>query len=665
MTTAAKLRESARVLEQRGQWKEALETYEKVAREAEDDGSDLPVLNRIGDLHMRLGETEAAVQAYRRAVDAYVEAGLTNNAIALCNKILRSAPDRAEVYLRMGQLSAAQGFLADARRSFLKYAELVRRSGDLDASFAALEEFASLCPQDTDVRSLLAQQLRSHGLDDRALAQLRILYAQLAVGGGVATAAATGEAILELDPEADLSALLPEVESPVDGESPDAPLVGAGTASGESIISGLQSNTDFEDWGEPPPGVSPPVDVEDADMEESRETEPLPVLGEFLEPPAARDDVAFVDEGLLDDDLGEESPFEPLPFLGGSADVAGYESLEVEADSLRERLAAAPHDADARDRLVALVAAQGEDPASRTALEEAHRALAAEGRFVEAADAVQALIALHPEESAGYRKQVEYAFRGGDRERLIRAYLDLANHLQATGLAPKARSVFQRVLDLAPDNREAQQGVGLVESRDPGSATPAEGDRGAEASIPPPEASSDGYVNLGALIFDEEESTEPTTRFVVREEEPSGDEDRDFAEMLARFKTKVADNIDVEDSKSHYDLGLAYKDMGLVDEAISQFQVALRGGANPLATLEVLGDCFVEKGQHTLAARVLERALQVDAADAELIGVFYLLGRCKETLGDFRAAADYFERVLALDIRFRDATERLESLRNA
>jgi tetratricopeptide (TPR) repeat protein len=183
--------------------------------------------------------------------------------------------------------------------------------------------------------------------------------------------------------------------------------------------------------------------------------------------------------------------------------------------------------------------------------------------------------------------------------------------------------------------------------------------------IPPPEAASDGYVDLGALILDEDESTEPTTRFVVREEEPSGDEDRDFAEMLARFKNKVADNIDIEDSKSHYDLGLAYKDMGLVDEAISQFQVALRGGANPLATLEVLGDCFVEKGQHTLAARVLERALQVDAADAELIGVFYLLGRCKETLGDSRAAADYFERVLALDIRFRDATERLESLRNA
>jgi tetratricopeptide (TPR) repeat protein len=136
--------------------------------------------------------------------------------------------------------------------------------------------------------------------------------------------------------------------------------------------------------------------------------------------------------------------------------------------------------------------------------------------------------------------------------------------------------------------------------------------------------------------------------------------------MLAHFRQKVAENIEVEDATSHYDLGLAFKEMGLVDEAIAEFQVALRGGANPLATLEILGQCFVEKGQYPVAARVLDRALRLpNASDAELVGVLYQLGRSEEAMGRPRQAVDYYERVLSVAIRFRNAGRRIEALRAA
>ncbi|HEX5724486.1 MAG TPA: tetratricopeptide repeat protein, partial [Longimicrobiaceae bacterium] len=173
------------------------------------------------------------------------------------------------------------------------------------------------------------------------------------------------------------------------------------------------------------------------------------------------------------------------------------------------------------------------------------------------------------------------------------------------------------------------------------------------------------YIDLSTLILGDEQA-EPTTRFVVEEKEPSGDEDRDFAEMLAHFRQKVAENIEVEDSSSHYDLGLAFKEMGLVDEAIAEFQVALRGGANPLATLELLGQCFVEKGQYAVASRVLDRALRLpNASDADLVGVLYQLGRSEEALGRPATAIEYYERVLSVDIRFRDTSRRIEALRAA
>jgi tetratricopeptide (TPR) repeat protein len=173
-------------------------------------------------------------------------------------------------------------------------------------------------------------------------------------------------------------------------------------------------------------------------------------------------------------------------------------------------------------------------------------------------------------------------------------------------------------------------------------------------------------VDLGSLILGDPEDREQTTRFVVEEKEPTGDEDRDFADMLAHFRQKVAENIEAEDSSSHYDLGLAFMEMGLTDEAIAEFQVALRGGSNPLATLELLGQCFVEKGQYPVASRVLERALRLpNVGDAELVGVLYHLGRSHEELGNTAQAVELYERVLSVDIRFRDAARRAEALRGA
>ncbi|HEU0079056.1 MAG TPA: tetratricopeptide repeat protein, partial [Longimicrobiaceae bacterium] len=173
------------------------------------------------------------------------------------------------------------------------------------------------------------------------------------------------------------------------------------------------------------------------------------------------------------------------------------------------------------------------------------------------------------------------------------------------------------------------------------------------------------YVDLGSLIM-EDEPTERTTRFVVEEEEPTGDEDRDFADMLAVFRQKVNENISAEDAASHYDLGLAFMEMGLVDEAIAEFQVALRAGASPLATLELLGRCFVDKGQFAVASRVLERALKIPGTgEPDVVGVVYQLGRCQEAMGNSAAAQEAYERVLAFDIRFRDTLARLDALRRA
>jgi tetratricopeptide (TPR) repeat protein len=286
---------------------------------------------------------------------------------------------------------------------------------------------------------------------------------------------------------------------------------------------------------------------------------------------------------------------------------------------------------------------------------------------------------LTPEAVRVHQKRVEYAFRTNDRTRLIAAYLDLGQSLGEAGQPEKARAVYQRVLDLAPDDLRAQVALSALADATPApppapppvrggpspiparpSAAPAHAHATSARASPPPTATGD-FVNLGDLLRDPDEVR--STRIVVPEHEPTGDEEADFAEMLRRFKQGIAESVDAADYESHYDLGVAYKEMGLVDEAIAEFQKALRGPLNRLASYEALGQCFVEKGQYAAASALLTRALaEPGVTDDKAIGVLYLLGRAAEELRRDDEAHGYYQRVMVMDIEFRDVAQRLSAL---
>src|SRR6185312_4223464 len=302
------------------------------------------------------------------------------------------------------------------------------------------------------------------------------------------------------------------------------------------------------------------------------------------------------------------------------------------------------------------------------------------------------IIRLNPGSVRHHQKRVEYAFRSNDKPRLGEAYIELADALFRDGQAEKAKQVYHRVLELSPDDVRA---IAALESfgtpatpieapptprpsgRPTRAVTPSKGGRRYTAALqttdippeppPAPEASTGGdddFVSLGDWLRDQEGPK--STRMVVDEEAPTGDEQADFADMLKKFKQGVADNVDAEDHESHYDLGVAYKEMGLLDEAISEFQKALRGTAHRVRTYEALGQCFLEKKQLPVASTILQRALsEPGARDEQLVGVLYLLGYVNEALGKPGDAKGYYERVFGVDIQFRDVGDRLNAVDKA
>jgi tetratricopeptide (TPR) repeat protein len=136
--------------------------------------------------------------------------------------------------------------------------------------------------------------------------------------------------------------------------------------------------------------------------------------------------------------------------------------------------------------------------------------------------------------------------------------------------------------------------------------------------------------------------------------------------MLARFKQGIDENIDEADFQSHYDLGVAFKEMGLLDEAIAEFQKALRAPEGKLRTSELLGVCFFDKGAYGVTESILRRGLELPASgDQERLGILYWLARALEEQGKKVEARDLYGRVFAVDIRFIDVGERVKALAKA
>ena len=142
-----------------------------------------------------------------------------------------------------------------------------------------------------------------------------------------------------------------------------------------------------------------------------------------------------------------------------------------------------------------------------------------------------------------------------------------------------------------------------------------------------------------------------------------------FEEFRNELGEAVKDEVDLE---THYNLGIAYREMGLLEEAISEFQrVAKENNAGSafrygMQCCTLLGLAFMEKGQPSIAAMWYERALRSPKLDAEtILALRYDLGVAQELAGETEAAFKSFSEVYAMNIDYRDVAERIALLGKA
>jgi tetratricopeptide (TPR) repeat protein len=131
----------------------AISEYEKVLKA---DPKDLTVMNTVGDLHSRLGETDKAAECFKSVGDAYASQGFTVKAIAMYKKLSKLRASM-ECVLRLAELYTQQGLFNDARAQYLQVAEEFLKTGQLDQAVRIFEKTLEMDPDNVTMRTKLAE----------------------------------------------------------------------------------------------------------------------------------------------------------------------------------------------------------------------------------------------------------------------------------------------------------------------------------------------------------------------------------------------------------------------------------------------------------------------------------------------------------------------------
>lgn len=226
------------------------------------------------------------------------------------------------------------------------------------------------------------------------------------------------------------------------------------------------------------------------------------------------------------------------------------------------------------------------------------------------------------------------------------------------GFTSEARDLIQGLLKTYPDHARLQlmlEQVGGAKAEEK-SPRPAEDAAGETAASPRAVPAATGPGTGETPVAEQQDA-------VGTGAAGSPLDDEQLSEVFSMFQEQVAGQVDDEDFGTHYDLGIAYKEMMLVDEAIGEFQIAARSTEKRLDCCCMLGACFMEKGMPGEAIKWYEKGIAAaETGSEETKGLQFDLAAALEADGATAKALEVFQALASIDGKYRDVSMRIERL---
>jgi tetratricopeptide (TPR) repeat protein len=135
-----------------------------------------------------------------------------------------------------------------------------------------------------------------------------------------------------------------------------------------------------------------------------------------------------------------------------------------------------------------------------------------------------------------------------------------------------------------------------------------------------------------------------------------------FEDIFSQFKKGIEETLGDEEYETHYNLGIAYKDMGLHDDAIREFEAGTRDPDLAQDSYSLMAMCYVEKKEYESAVKAIEHALGV-SNEGSRTGLFYQLGEVREKQKKWSEAASAYEQVKVGDPSFQGIEEAIQRVK--
>jgi tetratricopeptide (TPR) repeat protein len=710
----------AQLFASRGQFDAAINEWKKLSTESPGDGS---IFNSIGELHLKRQATHDAVAAFLQAANAFRTAGATLKAIATYKKVLKLDPSRCDVFRHLGDLNAERGLLSSAVQDYLTLGKHYLKAGKTREALDIYRKIVSQDPSNLDAQERVAELCLQENMQDEATKVYLQLGRERSAQQRYAEAKDAYQGVLRIDPSNSEALQFIEHFKKTGGSSspiakPSTGSAGCPPKNAEplNLLSEASRRIEEKQFAGAEAILNQMLTKEPGNLEVCQLLAKLHLqrgdlqlaLGEYryLAGAALRAQHFEQAESLIVEFLTVEPNSVPILELygelyeekGDSANAVLQYGKAIELllqhpepglptlhEELFEKVTAMAPDSPTVKKLKALMhGPAGEEPPVQS---QSHTSVPLTAAILSCPTETDTHSTAHPALDDSLNRTVEVVHLEHRQVSHVEpnpapAQLELPQSAepesatpgsgfswsnaepdghsmalsQAAGSAASLSTCEQFQVTAQPDDAETRELFGsLLEAKGDTAGAALQYSRALEWLLAHPhDESSTKPAGLYAKI----EALTPASPLV--------------AKWAARFSPKPqavvpavespvsALSWNEMDSKTHFTLGVAYKNMGLLDEAKEEFSLSMRSADFFSDSCLMLAVCLKEQGECLSASAQLELLLQdpkCQGAKAEAIR--YELGLLYEVQEQWNEAAIIYESIPT----FHDVPQRLESIR--
>lgn len=564
----------------KGQIDKAIAEWEKLLKES----PDVNAYNAVGDLYLKKNAKREAIEVFTKAANIYRQEGFYLKAMALYKKILNISPTDRDALLSLAELNAEKGFTAIANDTFRTAAEIHIRQGENDVALEIYKRMLKYNPSDIEIKTKIAGLYLTSGLKEKAVKEFLSIASDYVDNGDYENAREFYNKAINIDPR-NISSFI--------GLGKIARLSGDTKQAYEYINNALTISPDNNEALHSYAALA--IETNDIDNAKQALTKLIESAPSNIQYKKLLGSI-YLKEGLLEKALDEL-----LPYIDEELNAGRFDEAEELIKNFREI-----RPVEVKRRLIIIYKAKNDKNSAINELRDLAGILESEGLPEEALQAYREILQLDISLEAVKEKikELEKTLRIVPEKDREKEFVEEAPHITKEpsrrpapaktpgnfeeklaeaafyaqqGLKEEAIKLYEELLSFAPGNEDIIKKINSLRT--------------------PREREAKEKLQVKIPVPEEELSAKAAT-----EEETKG--------VFNKFKKGIDEKLEEDDFESRYNLGIAYKEMGMIDDAIKEFQFAARNPLKGIQCSSMLAACYMEKKDYAGAVNEFRKMLE-------------------------------------------------------